>query len=239
MRFEIDSRRRANRAKPDEQRQLCRARIVAVVGPEPLARDKVFDPVAVDIDKGQTMHLRQLKTCGIACRRLRENRVAEKQPVVAFASLFKPGQPPAVGVLNGDDILVTITVEVVGKHLCPAGLCELRVVKREHVSGFHWLLPPTVGFEDIGAAIAIDVADTQAMGEATITTLGCHSGEAPRCRGGFRVGRGVPDHTFAHADQLSTSVAGEVAKPGRFPVDGRPGDMPLPMLVTACRIGET
>ena len=71
--FEADTRRRANGLEPVENRQLLRTCISTRMGPEPLARNDIQDPIPIDIHKSHRMHLRYAETVGTVSRLARDD----------------------------------------------------------------------------------------------------------------------------------------------------------------------
>src|SRR4051812_1849092 len=92
--------------------------------------------------------------------------------------------------------------------------------------GVLWLLPPAVFLEDVHLAVAVDVADAQAVGEALVAFAARRDGmESPRLGGVFPVGGGVAElaaffvGTAGDADDVGLAVAVDVLKGRRLVVD--------------------
>ena len=60
--------------------------------------------------------------------------------------VLEPAEPIAVGVLDRDHILVSVSIDIIGKHLGPAGLREANGMQGEELSFLSRLLPPTIRF---------------------------------------------------------------------------------------------
>ena len=91
----------------------------------------------------------------------------------AVFDLFKPRQPKRVSGQAGDDVVVAVAIDVVSEHVRSARPGELVFVKRPQRIAIERLrlLVPTALPNHISAAVAVDVADSQAMSKRKLADL--------------------------------------------------------------------
>src|SRR5690606_42090412 len=91
------------------------------------------------------------------------------------------------------------------------------------------LLPPAVGFDDVGAPVAVDVAHAEAVREAPPFTLRRNRTERPRLGGIGRRLLGIAEVALGIADELGTTVTGNDDERRRVVVDAVVEHVPLPV----------
>ena len=131
------------------------------VGPAALAADDVGQAVAVHVAELDRMDLAEALAVGVVFLGLAEDDVLLEG---AVGVLFEPGQAVAVGLDARDDVVTSVLVHVVDVHLgatdTEIGGVELPVGVLGNIGG---LFIPAVGFEDVHAAVAVDVAGAVAV----------------------------------------------------------------------------
>src|SRR5580700_1393972 len=90
------------------------------------------------------------------------------------------------------------------------------------------LLPPAVLFEKVHAAVAIDIAEAEAVGEFVPVALGRNGMKCPWLVGMVPIGGGVAEIAVGVANDLRFAVAVDVAKGRRLVVHGFEDDVALP-----------
>src|SRR5262245_13018496 len=100
------------------------------------------------------------------------------------------------------------------------------------------LLPPPVLLEKIQTLVAVDIADTQAVGKVAVLVVWRNGMERPRlCRIG-RIEIGITVLAFRDAHEFRLAVAGEIGKRRRFVVGVLEDLVTGPVAVLALRILE-
>ena len=89
-----------------------------------------------------------------------------KRDLVSVTNLFVPGQTVVMRVEAGDDIVVAVTVHVVGEHIRTARPREFDGMKLPDPPQRNWLLIPAVADDHVRATIAVDVTYAQAVPES-------------------------------------------------------------------------
>jgi hypothetical protein len=79
-------------------------------------------------------------------------------------NLLKPGQSVLVSSQAGNNVAITVTVDVGDVHLGSAGAEVEGMFRPRAASRLGGLLPPTVCHQEIGPAIAIDITNPETMG---------------------------------------------------------------------------
>jgi hypothetical protein len=92
------------------------------------------------------------------------------------------------------------------------------------------VFPPAGALEDVGDAVAVEVADTEAVREALILLgFGWRDGDEFCWLGRVeRVEFRIPDGPARHADQVRSPVPVEVDQVRRFVVGAREEEVPFP-----------
>ena len=118
----------------------------------------------------------------------------------------------------GDDIVVAVAIDIEDEHLCAAGVGEFIVMEGPFFAGSGIFGPfiPSSFFEEVGAAVAIEIAEAEAV---VVGRLGADFGndvKFPRLLGRFYVGSEEAKFAILHRDEFKFPVAGEVAHFGGF-----------------------
>src|SRR5258707_1657427 len=98
-----------------------------------------------------------------------------------FPDLYVPGKTVSVRVYGGNDVVESISVDVVDQYLgCGVGKVEGVLGPHRIVCPRSRLLPPAIFFKYVNMPIAIDVSTADAVGEPLVITLGANGMEFPR-----------------------------------------------------------
>src|SRR5690606_17781053 len=93
--------------------------------------------------------------------------LAESDVTVGGPNLLEPRQAMAMGADGSDDIGEAITVDIGHEHLGAALIeCEGMAAPFGIVAEISGLFPPTGTVEEVGAAVAVEVAPAKAVVEA-------------------------------------------------------------------------
>src|SRR5687767_12181555 len=147
--------------------------------PEPFARDEVLQPITIDIAVRRAMQLRKDHAARIFRREVRHDRMLDERsrPVSRFL-LLEPRQSQAMRLQRRDDVIETVTVNVVHRDLCaartrsrPASKRRGMIFPRRTFAFRLWtfalrlyrLFPPPERIQKIHTAVAVDVADAHAV----------------------------------------------------------------------------
>ena len=206
---------------------------VIAVGPEALAGDDVGHAVAV--------HVRQLNGVGLreddaGFARLR-GRAGDEVPLPAVARLLEPREAIPVRGEAGDDVRLAVAIHVEDIHL-RAATAELRLVLHPHRIAVERLrlFPPAVRLEDVHLAVAVHIAEADAVGEALERELGRDGMPGPFFIRLLRIECRVAEMAAAHAEQVGPAVAVDVREHGRLVVGHVERDMLVPRRILALRI---
>ena len=141
--------------------------------PETLAGHDVLESVAIDVHQINAMELAELHAVGVLRDLLVHDDVLLEVNLRADLRLLIPGQSIPVGREAGDHIIQPIAVHVVGIHLRAAQAEGNSVVLPHRVTSKRGrLLPPTILFEQIHTAVAVDVTHTETVGEPVVLLVG-------------------------------------------------------------------
>ncbi len=230
-RDELHALVRALEAEPVEHRGLVAARVVAVVGPPPLARDDVLEAVAVDVGHVHRVGLAERHAVAILVGVLPDDLVAAERDLAFLPDVLEPREAVSVGVQGGDDVVVAVAVDVVGVHLGAPRLGEAVgvVVPNGVPLERRGLLPPPLLLEKVGPAVAVHVAHAEAVGELPASDVLRDRVEGPRLPRLVRVHRGVAEAVVVLADEIGLAVAGDVREGGRLVVHAAEGDVLVPV----------
>ena len=89
-----------------------------------------------------------------------QDGVLAETDLAVFFDLFIPGKAVAVSVDAGDDVVEAIAVDIVDVHLRAASGERIGMFNPDRIAGERLgLFPPTVFFDNVHAAITIDIAD--------------------------------------------------------------------------------
>src|SRR5581483_11882527 len=141
------------------------------------------------------------------------------------AHLLIPNDAVAMGIEAGDDVVESIAIDIIGEHLRgPRGSRARREWERMEfpnriAAKRGGLLPPAIFFQEIHAAVAIDIAQADAMGESTPVAFGRDSVEDPSRGGICPIDRIISEVTMGVADQFWFAVAVDVQPSGRFVIN--------------------
>ena len=202
------------------------------MGPPAFAGDDVHDAIAIDIGERERVQLGKLDAGDFLVGFFGEDYVLfEGDGAVGGAGLFEPGEAVAVGVFAGDNIGEAVAVDIHDEHVSAAFGREGEGMKRplgiaDERGG---LLPPALTGEEIVAAVAVDVAVAEAVGEAL--PFGIRGGggmEDPGAGGVFGIRRGVAEAIIGHANQDGRAGGEERAEGGRLVVHGEEHDVTAP-----------
>ena len=202
------------------------------MGPVPLAGDDVVEAVAVDVGHIDRVDLRESDAVGT----FREALAGDQLPLECAAAvvvehLAIPGQAPAVGREARDHIVEAVAVDIADIHLRAPRARKLKGMpfpERIPLKRLR-LLPPAALLQDVHAAIAIDVAHAEAVGELLGPDLGADAGEGPASARVASGNRGVAEAAADGAHNLWAAIAGDVDPLRRFVVDHIEGEMPQPV----------
>ena len=138
--------------------------------------------------------------------------------------LFEPCDAEAVCIEGSDHIGATVAVHIRSEHLRATFFGERSGVecpwsRAVPISG---MLPPAASFEDVGTAIGIDVAMTDAVGVALESSmiLGGDGIPFPCSRGMGGIEACEADFSAGHAEEIGSLVTVDIDKHGRFVVGG-------------------
>ena len=148
--------------------------------------------------------------------------------------LLVPGEAEVVGREAGDDVVDAVAVDVVGVHLRAAvGRGERRFVKlpANRVRLLLRLLEPTRRDEDVLQAVAVDVADAEAVAERLRGGHLRDAVERPRLEALLRLERGEAELAVRGADEFGLRVADEIHELRRLVADRLQHLVLLPRLV--------
>ncbi len=163
-----------------------------------------------------------------------QNQVFAEGDVAVLLDLFVPGQPVAMGADGGDDVVQAVAIDIIDDHLGAAVAKVEGVLDPDRVAlEGCGLLPPAVLFEDIDAAIAVDIAAAQAVRVTLVAAFGCNRMKFPGRRRVLPVRLGVADVSLGAAEDFGLAVAGDVHETGRLVIQFIEDDMPLPMALAA------
>ena len=183
------------------------------------------------------MELGKGNAVAIGCRSFVENGMFTESDLAVFLDLFEPGKAVAVRVDAGDDVVEAVTVDVIGIHLRAARGEGVWVFDPNGIVGEGLrLFPPGIFFDDVHASIAVDVANTKAMGETLIIALGCDGMEFPRSSRIFPICFGVSEVAAGATNDLGFVIAIDIGECRRFIINDVEDDMLLPMAFAAARI---
>ena len=212
---------------------------VGTMGPPAFASDDVLDAVVIHIDEVDGVELGEFDAVFVALGLVGHDDVLFEGDFAILGNVLVPGEAEAVGSKAGEDVVIAVAIEIIGVHLGTAGAAELEVVFFPGVAGkFGGLFPPAIFFEDIHAAVAVDVAVAHAVGEFLPAALGGDGGEIPDQGGVIPIGGGVTEIAAGVADDLGFAIAGEVAKGGGFVVSDLEGDVLFPFAGSALGVFE-
>ncbi|OQB90237.1 MAG: hypothetical protein BWX84_02005 [Verrucomicrobia bacterium ADurb.Bin118] len=145
-----------------------------------------------------------------------------------------------MAVPGGDDIREPVAVHVIHQHL-GGGVGEMKRMKRPRLVRLRMrrLFPPTDLFEDVRAAIAVEVAEPDAVRVALIAFVRPGDGvENPRSRGMRGIRSGVAEPALVVEEEFRTTVAGYIAPYRGFIAHHVVEQMPRPMAGLSPRIFE-
>src|ERR1017187_2864583 len=118
------------------------------------------------------MRLRELDAVTVLRSVFVEDDVLAEGDVAILAHLLIPGEPIAVAVDAGDDIVQAVAVDVIDEHLRGSGREGERMLDPDGIVGQRSrLFPPGVLLDDVNPAIAVDVAGTDAVGVPLVVAL--------------------------------------------------------------------
>ena len=142
----------ASGAEPIEHGGIVGTWVSAIVGEEALARDDVFDAIAIDICTCHGVWLAEANSVGVVGSFVGHDVVAFEADLVVRFDLLIPSEPVGMSIEGGDYIFVSIAIYIVGKHLCSALFWgEWVGVKLPWglTIPVLWLLPPASLFKDV------------------------------------------------------------------------------------------
>jgi hypothetical protein len=210
------------------------------VGPKALSHEDVLQAVPVDIGHLHGVELADAKGVGLQVRLRRENDILfPGDPAVVAAHLLVPDQPILMAVPDRHDVVEPVAVDVAGMHLA-CGVGELEGVLDPGLAGLRGggLFPPAFGFQDIHPAVAVDVAQADAVGELVVRALRADGMKGP---GLVRLGgiiRGVAQGAARVTHEVRPAVAVDVRHPRRFIVHHLERQVLLPRPLLAGRVLE-
>ena len=85
--------------------------------PIAFAGDDVFQSIAIHVDQADRVHLGELDPIGVLFRLAAHDQVLFEGDLSIFTLILQPRQAVIVRVHAGDDVHVTVTVDIVGVHL--------------------------------------------------------------------------------------------------------------------------
>jgi hypothetical protein len=99
--------------------------------------------------------------------RLKGNRAA-------FADLLVPGEAEGMCRKAGDHVVKSVAIDIIGVHLRAACSGEKDGMRHPFRITFErrGLFPPPVFFEQVGAAIAVHIADSHTVSEISVLPIG-------------------------------------------------------------------
>ena len=224
--------------EPVEHRRIIAPGIFSAVGEIALAGDDIFDPVAVDVGEGDAVELAEYDAPGgIGWIPPHDEMSLEGDLAIRAGLLLEPDEAVGVRVQRGEDILVAIAVEIVGEHLGTSlGRGERESVSRPRAVGPR-LFPPGRFFQEVGAAVAVDVAEPEPVGEFPPGRIGRGDwGELPRLVRVRPIGRRDESEPPSEgAEDFGFAIAGHIRPDRGFVLDPIEHIKPLPRL--ACVSG--
>ena len=151
--------------EPIDDSRTVGAGVPAVVGPVAFAGGEVGDAVAIEVAGGEGVSLGEAEPF---CGRLvafRDDDVLLKRDLAVDEGVFIPGQSPGVRPEAGDDVVVAVSIDIKDEHLCAAGVGEFIVMEGPLFagSGIFGAFIPSSFFEEVGAAVAIEIAEAEAV----------------------------------------------------------------------------
>src|SRR5688500_12322392 len=154
------------------------------MGPETFSGDNIFEAVAVDIDQFDGMQLGEGEAVTVFGGVLVHEDMAFDLWVsvgVFFFQLFEPAEAISMAGDTRDDVVESITVHVVGKHLRAAAGAENGGATRPDRIALDvlGLFPPCATFEKIDLAVGVHIADAQSVIEVAPRTFCADGSEWP------------------------------------------------------------
>src|SRR5437773_10833170 len=102
------------------------------------------------------------------------NDVFFERDFAVVDDLFEPGEAVAVRGEGGDDVVLAVTVDVVGVHMRAAmtgSERKLMLFPNGVSSEGVWLFPPAIFFDQVEFAVAVHVANARTMTACVIVVL--------------------------------------------------------------------
>src|SRR5262245_13566479 len=144
---------------------------LGAVRPETFACDNVGEAVAVQIGESKSVWLGESDTVFGLFGAISHKRVFFKGDLALFRLLFEPGETPAMGIERSDNVVATITIDIVSKHLGAPFVPELKLVANPFSARSSGLFVPAFVQEKVETAIAIQVANPGAVIELLPSAL--------------------------------------------------------------------
>src|SRR5438093_13650376 len=96
--------------------------------PKPFADDDVLQAISVQIGQGKGVRLRKTDAvfCFLGARAHQGMFLKRNLPI--FAHLLEPRETPAMRIKGDDDVVLSVTVDVVGEHLRAAFSAEAKAM---------------------------------------------------------------------------------------------------------------
>ena len=105
--------------EPIHHRARIPHRTSVVVRPVSLPRHNVFQSVAVHIVQSHRMELGEKDAVRTFFWLFTHDQMFDERRLVSLTCLLVPCQPESVRLQTGDDIVVTIAIDIISKHVAP------------------------------------------------------------------------------------------------------------------------
>ena len=143
--------------------------------------------------------------------------------------LLEPSQTETMGSQTGDDIVESVSIDIVGIHLRPTA-AKRRIVMHPFRIALQrgGLFIPAILLQEVKFSIAIHIADAHAMGEIAVVFIRGDRMPIPHFRRLLPIHGGIAVGSLGDADELRFSIARDVGEGWRFIIGLHEDKVPRP-----------